>query len=163
MVWYEIEWAKPFDWNSPRGYASSGPCQVVCVARLASASLFHLLSGQILLDLRPSRGLAPLCRFLWATVPAMIGFVLLAFSLDVFMLIYHRRQVGLQVIVPPIKTAIALNTLSYPFIHPISNGCLMSTTLIDTLAGMLIQLLQEYKAKAKVAEKAQAGGEKKTD
>jgi len=43
----------------------------------------------------------------------MIGFVLLAFSLDVFMLIYHRRQ--------------------------------------------------EYKAKAKVAEKAQAGGEKKTD
>mmetsp|Transcript_39210 Transcript_39210/g.53249 ORF Transcript_39210/g.53249 Transcript_39210/m.53249 type:complete len:95 (-) Transcript_39210:789-1073(-) len=70
MVWYEIEWAKPFDWNSPRG-------------------------------------------FLWATVPAMIGFVLLAFSLDVFMLIYHRRQ--------------------------------------------------EYKAKAKVAEKAQAGGEKKTD
>lgn len=30
MIWYEIEWAKPFDWNSPRGFVwAVGPCLAI--------------------------------------------------------------------------------------------------------------------------------------
>jgi hypothetical protein len=36
----------------------------------------------------------PLPRsFVWAVVPAMVGFVVFAFALDCYMLLYHRSQV----------------------------------------------------------------------
>jgi len=42
---------------------------------------------------RHSSPLARLVSFVWAVVPAMVGFVLFAFALDLWMLFYHRKQV----------------------------------------------------------------------